>query len=157
MLFLWTTTKHGKIWLDGEGFKQIVSKRLPKSYYCQEIAFVGEKNLINIHITAPETSTDEQKAFFEKKFFNIFNPSGISTQVIWLNVAPQDNPSFTPIWMLPFFWAGVAATFAALINLGFKGILWSFFALIVGYVISWILLTEDGQKKISSLTKRIWR
>ena len=46
MLFLWTTTKHGKIWLDGEEFKQIVSKRLPKSYYCQEIAFVGEKNLI---------------------------------------------------------------------------------------------------------------
>lgn len=157
MLFLWTTTKYGKIWVDGEGFKQIVTKRLPKSYYCQEISFIGEKNLLNIQITAPDTNTEEQRTFFEKKFFDIFNPSGVTTQVNWLNVAPEDNPSFTPIWMLPVFWAGVAATFVALINLGLKGVLWSFFALVAGYLISWVLLTEDGQRQVSNLTRRIRR
>ena len=45
MLFLWTTTKLGKIWVDGDAIKLIISKRLPQELYVQEISFIGEKNL----------------------------------------------------------------------------------------------------------------
>jgi len=66
MLFLWTTTKLGKIWLDGDSIRQIVSKRLPEGYYCQEISFIGDQNLLNIYITLPEGGNDEEKARLEK-------------------------------------------------------------------------------------------
>ena len=54
MLFLWTTTKLGKIWLDGDSIRQIVSRRLPEGYYCQEVSFIGDQNLLNIYISLPE-------------------------------------------------------------------------------------------------------
>ena len=34
-----------KIWLDGDS-EQIVS-RLPEGYYCQEVSFIGDQNLLN--------------------------------------------------------------------------------------------------------------
>lgn len=157
MLFLWKTTKYGKVWIDGDLFKRLVSKRLPKNYYCQEVTFTGEKDLLNIQITAPEGSTAEDKKGFEEKFSGLFGKSGVSMQISWLSVAPQDDPNAVPIWMLPPFWAGVAAALAALIHLGIRGILWTIFAAILGYAISWVFLTEDGQREISDILSHFRR
>ena len=54
MLFLWTTTKLGKIWIDGDAVKQIIARRLPQELYVQEVSFIGEKALLNIYIAAPD-------------------------------------------------------------------------------------------------------
>lgn len=157
MLFLWTTTKYGKIWVDGDSFKQIVAKRLPNDFYCQELSFIGEKNLLNIYITVPENASSEQKYKLEEKFNSIFSKSGISLQTNWVNVAPQDNPKTTPVWLLPIFWAGAASALTAVIQLGLKGILWTLFAAIIGYGISWIFLTEDGQKQVATILEQFRR
>ncbi|MCE5201197.1 MAG: hypothetical protein LLF78_01610 [Synergistaceae bacterium] len=157
MLFLWTTTKHGKIWVDGDAVRQIIAKRLPKDFYCQEVSFIGEKNLLNIYITLPEDSASEEKAALEKKMVDIFGKSGMAVQIDWGYVAPEDNPVTTPLWMLPLFWSGVASGLTALVYLGLKGILWSLFAAVVGYGISWIFLTEDGQKHVSALMQQFRR
>ncbi|HAJ94208.1 MAG TPA: hypothetical protein DCM41_04870 [Synergistaceae bacterium] len=151
MLFLWTTTKLGKIWIDGDSLRQIVSKRLPEGFYCQEISFIGDQNLLNIYITMPEGDNEEDKIRLEKKFTDIFTKSGIAVHINWINIAPQDNPKTNPVWTLPLFWAGAAAALTAIVHLGLKGILWSLFAALIGYGISWILLTEDGKKQVSTL------
>ncbi len=157
MLFLWTTTKLGKIWVDGDSLKLIVSKRLPSGYYCQEVSFIGENDLLNIYITLPENDDVQEKLKLEKKFNDIFVKSGISSHVNWVHVAPQDNPKLTPIWTMPLFWAGLTAGLTAIMNLGLKGILWSLFAAIIGYGVSWIFITEDGQKQVSALMKQFRR
>ncbi len=157
MLFLWTTTKLGKIWLDGDAFRQIISKRLPEGFYCQEVSFVGEKNLLNIYITLPEGDNEEDKLRLEKRFTEIFSKLGMSVHINWINIAPQDNPKTNPVWTLPLFWAASAATLTALVHLGLKGILWSLLAAVIGYAISWILLTEDGKKQVALLFEQFRR
>lgn len=154
MLFLWTTTKYGKIWLDGESFKQIVTKRLPKDYFCKDVSFVGEKNLLNIYLAVPENTPVTGKYELDEKFRELFAKSGISVNIDWIEVALQDSPKATPIWTMPLFWAGAAAAFTALFHLGIKGILYSLFAAVIGYGVSWVLLTEDGQKQVKSLIKQ---
>lgn len=157
MLFLWTTTKLGKIWLDGDAFRAIVSKRLPAGFYCHEVNFIGEKNLLNIHITMSDENAVDEKAKLERKFEELFSKSGIATHVSWMYVSPQDNPKATPLWTLPLFWAAVAAALTAVVHLGLKGILWSLFAAIIGYGVSWLFVTEDGQKQITSLMEQFRR
>jgi len=151
MLFLWTTTELGKIWIDGEGLRQIIVRRIPAEYYCQEISFVGSESLLNIYITVPDQSNADEKKELEKKFEELFARSGISAHVNWLHVAPQDNPKTTPLWHLPLFWAGTAALATAVVHMGFSGILWSIFAAVVAYGVAWVVLTEDGQKQLDTL------
>lgn len=157
MLFLWTTTRLGKIWVDGDGLKQIISKGLPEKYSCREVTFIGDRNLLNVHITLPENEDAQEKIKLEKKFENIFSKSGISTHFNWVHIAPQDNPKITPVWTMPLFWAGLTAGLTAIVNLGIKGILWSLFAAVIGYGISWIFVTEDGQKQVSALLEQFRR
>ena len=157
MLFLWTTTKIGKIWLDGDSIRHIVSKRLPEGFYCQEVSFIGDQNLLNIYITMPEGDNEEDKVRLEKKFTDIFTKSGMAVHINWINIAPQDNPKTNPVWTMPLFWAGAAAALTAIVHLGLKGILWSLFAAIIGYGVSWILLTEDGKKQVSALMQQFRR
>jgi len=157
MLFLWTTNKFGKIWVDGDGLRQIISKRLPEGYYCREVTFIGDRDLLNIHINLPENEDMQEKLKLEKKFEDIFDRSGISTNFNWVHIAPQDNPRMTPVWTMPLFWAGLAAGLTALVYLGIKGILWSLFAAVIGYGISWIFVTEDGQKQVSALLEQFRR
>jgi hypothetical protein len=157
MLFHWMTTKYGKIWLDGEGFRQIISKKLPKEYYCQEVSFIGERSIMNIFITMPELDAEDEKAKISEQVNGIFVDSGITPNIDWIYVAPQDNPKATPVWSFPLFWGGAAAAVTALINMGIKGILWSLFIGIIGYGVSWIIITEDGQKQFSALIDRFRR
>ena len=157
MLFLWTTTKIGKIWLDGDAVKQEVVKRLPKNFYCQEVSFLGDRNLLSVYISKPEDASPEASAPFEAKLEDVFGKAGIEVQVNWVLVAPQDNPKATPVWMLPLFWACMAAALTAVVQLGLRGILWSLFAAVIGYGVSWIFLTEDGQKQVSALMEQFKR
>ena len=157
MLFLWTTTKLGKIWIDGDAIKLIISKRLPQEFYVQEVSFIGEKNLLNAYIAAPEDADFETKATLEERFGGIFNKSGIAVQLNWVNIAPQDNKKTTPVWMLPLFWAAAAAGITALFHMGLKGILWSIFSAVVGYGVAWVLITDDGQRQIAALKEHFRR
>lgn len=157
MLFLWTTTELGKIWIDGEALRQIVTRRIPSDYYCQEVSFIGQENLLNIYITAPEKEEINQKNDIEKKFKELFAQSGIFARVNWFYIALQDNPRTTPMWHLPLFWAAAAALFTAIVHMGFSGILWSIFAAVVGYGVSWVILTEDGQKQLNVLLEHFRR
>lgn len=157
MLFLWTTTEFGKIWIDGEALRQIVARRVPAGYYCQEVSFIGGDNLLNIYIAISDDSDTEKQRELEEKFRELFVKSGIEAKVSWLYVAPQDNPKTTPIWHLPLFWAGAAALATAIVHIGFIGVLWSIFAAVIGYGISWIILTEDGQKQLSALVEHFRR
>lgn len=157
MLFLWTTTEFGKVWIDGESLRQIVARRVPAGYYCQEVSFIGAESQLNIYIAVSDDSDAEKKKELEDKFQTLFAKSGIAAKVSWLYVAPQDNPKATPIWHLPLFWAGAAALAVAIVHMGFSGILWSIFAAVIGYGISWVVLTEDGQKQLNALLEHFRR
>ena len=100
----------------------------------------------------PETS-----APFEEKLEDIFGKAGMEVQINWVLVAPQDNPKSTPVWMLPLFWGCIAAAITAVVQLGLRGILWALFAAVIGYGVSWIFLTEDGQKQVSALMEQFKR
>lgn len=157
MLFLWSNTKIGKIWLDGDALKQVVAKRLPSGFYCQDVSFIGDKNLLSVYVSQPENASADVKAPVERRLADVFGRAGISIQMNWVSVAPHDNPKATPVWRLPLFWAAVAAALTALVHLGIRGVLWSLFAAIIGYGVSWIFVTEDGQKQISALIKQFKR
>lgn len=151
MLFLWTTTKLGKIWIDGDAVKQIIARRLPQELYVQEVSLIGEKALLNIYIAAPDDWPAAERAALEAKFSGLFGPSGVSVQINWVNVAPQDNRKATPVWMLPVFWGAAAAGVTALFHMGLGGVLWSIFFAVIGYGVAWLVLTEDGRKQINAL------
>ena len=156
MFFFWSTTQNGKIWLDSYGIKQLINKELPEDSSIQEISFLGEKNLLSVHISRPASDLMELQSNFEKKITDIFVSSGINIQINWLDISPQDNPHLAPIWKLPIFWGSLLAVVTALINLGIKGIIFSFIALIMGYTMSWLFLTNDGQKYLTKIKQRIW-
>lgn len=157
MLFLWTTTKLGKVWIDEDAAKLIISRRIPKELYVQDVSFIGEKNLLNAYIAAPEDTDLETRKSLETRFGDLFAKSGITAQLNWVNVAPQDNRKTTPLWMMPLFWAVAAAALTALFHMGIKGIVWSVFAAVVGYGAAWILITEDGRKQIGALKEHFRR
>jgi len=155
MLFLWTINKRGKIWLDGEAFRQIVAKRLPQDFYCQEVSFVGDQNLLNIYITLPEKDDPQRRLSLIDKFDEFFRPMGISVHVHWTRKAPQDTEAGLPWWRRPICWAAAIGGVSALLNLGLKGFLWTVGSAVVGYVGAWVVLSEDGQKMVAKLVKDI--
>lgn len=157
MLFLWSANKYGKIWLDGEPLRLAVSSKLPEGCRCQEVSFLGEKSLLNIFVSGPEHLPAGQKKCADEDIGRIFAGSGIVPNVEWIHVAPEDEMHRTAIWRLPLFWAGIAAALTALVFMGLRGILWSLFAGVVGYGISWIAVTEDGRKQLAALIEQIRR
>lgn len=154
MLFLWTITKKGKIWLDGEAFREIVAKRLPPDFYCQEVSFVGDQNLLNIYITLPEKDDPQKRLALMDKFEEFFKPLGIAVHIHWTRTAPDEHAG-APMWRKPLFWAAAAGGVAGLANLGLKGIVWVLGSTCIGYVVAWIALSEDGKKLISKLISDI--
>lgn len=68
MLFLWTTTKLGKIWIDGDAVKQIIARRLPQELYVQEVSFIGEKALLNTTSPRPTTGPRPREPRLKRNF-----------------------------------------------------------------------------------------
>ena len=157
MLFLWQTTDLGKIWLDGDGIKASLSKRLPKEFYLRDLSFVGNSGLLNLYIAVSEDAVSASKRAVESRISTLFAGSGITVSVNWMYIAPKDNRKVTTMWRLPLFWAAAAAGVTALFHMGIRGILWSIFAAIAAYGIGWAALTEEGQKQVNSLIKRFRR
>ncbi len=155
MLFLWTITKRGKIWLDGDAFRQIVAKRLPPDFYCQEVSFVGDQNLLNIYITLPEQDDPQKRLALMDKFEDFFKPMGIAVHLHWTRRAPDESQGKQALWKKPLFWAGAAGGVAGLANLGMRGILWVAGSTCAGYLVSWLALSEDGNKLISKIVSDI--
>ena len=151
MLLLWTTTKLGKIWLDGDAIRQIVAKRLPSDLYVQDVALIGESSRLEITIAVPEDTDPDVKTALEEKLSALFARACMTVSIKWLTTAPQDNKKKTPVWTLPLFWAGAAAALTSIYHMGIGGILWAIFTAVVAYGISWIVITEDGQKQLSAL------
>lgn len=155
MLFLWTITKRGKIWLDGDAFKQIVAKRLPPDFYCQEVSFVGDQNLLNIYIVLPEKDDPKKRLALMDKFEEFFKPMGMAIHVHWTRRAPDEIEGIGVLWKKPLFWAAAVGGLVGLINLGFRGIVWVVVAAALGYGVSWFALSEDANRIISKLVKEI--
>jgi hypothetical protein len=155
MIFLWTITKNGKIWLDGDAFRQIISKRLPADFFCQEVSFVGDQNLLNIYVTLPDKDDPQKRLAIIDKFEEFFRPLGIAVHVHWTRQAPDELGNAAPLWKRPLFWAAAAGGAAGLLNLGLKGIAWLLGATVCGYIIAWLAVTEDGNKLISKLVSDI--
>ncbi|MDR1508230.1 MAG: hypothetical protein LBS53_01165 [Synergistaceae bacterium] len=155
MLFLWTITKRGKIWIDGDAFRQIIASRLPADFYCQEVSFVGDQSLLNIYLTLPDQSDPQKRMTLTDKFVEFFRPSGINVHIHWTRKAPDEYSSAVAMWKKPLFWAASAGGIAGLANLGIRGIAWVSGAALLGYVISWIILSEDGNKLITKLVTDI--
>jgi hypothetical protein len=155
MLFLWTITKRGKIWLDGDAFRQIIAKRLPPDFYCQEVSFVGDQNLLNIYITLPEKDDPQKRLALIDKFEGFFRPLGIAVHLHWTRKSQEEYASGLPLWRKPLFWAAVAGGVASLANLGLKGIAWVAGSVCAGYLVSWLALSEDGNKLILKLVNDI--
>ena len=155
MLFLWTITKRGKIWLDGDAFKQIVTDRLPSDFYCREVSFVGDQNQLNIYITIPDQDDPKKRLALADKFEALFRSAGIVVCVHWIRKAPDEYSVVSPIWSKPAFWAVAIGGLSAIVNLGFGGVVWVAGSALAGYVISWILLSEDGNKLVKKIASDI--
>jgi hypothetical protein len=155
VLFLWTITKNGKIWLDGETFRQIVAKRLPADFYCQEVSFVGDQNLLNIYVTLPDNDDPQKRLAIIDKFEEFFSPLGIAVHVHWIRKAPDELGDSLPLWKKPLFWAAVGGGAAGLVNLGPKGIAWVVGSTISCYIIGWLAVTKDGNKLIEKFVNDI--
>jgi hypothetical protein len=155
VLFLWTITKNGKIWIDGESFRQIVAKRLPADFHCQEVSFVGDQNLLNIYITLPDKDDPQKRLSIIDKFEDFFRPLGIAVHIHWTRRAPDEYEAALPIWKKPLFWSAAVGGVTGIVNLGLKGVVWVAGTSACGYVFAWLALSEDGNKLISRLVNDI--
>ena len=155
MLFLWPITKRGKIWLDGDAFKQIVTDRLSSDFYCQEVSFVGDQNQLNIYITIPDQDDPKKRMALADKFEALFRPAGIVVCVHWIRRAPEEYAAVSPIWGKPILWAAITGGLTGIVNLGIGGVVLVAGASLAGYVVSWILLSEDGNKLVNKIINDI--
>lgn len=158
MLFLWKTTRHGKIWLDGESLRRLVSQRLPEGYVCQEASFVGDQALLHLFVSLPEGEDPQRRLHCAQRVESWLHPSGIRVQIHWTERRAEEPA--TPakgIWKTPLFWAAAGSAAVALSQLGFKGILRSVFVGVVAYGVAWVSLTEDGRKLVRSVTEEFRR
>ncbi|MDR0764394.1 MAG: hypothetical protein LBE65_02230 [Synergistaceae bacterium] len=153
MLFLWTITKHGKIWLDGEAFRRIAVNLLPPEFVCREVSFVGDQSLINIYITLPEKDDPRKRLEVTGDFERFFEPTGIAARINWIRETPEEYVSDYPILKKPIFWATAAGGLAAVANLGVRGVLWAAGAALAGYAVSWTILSEEGKNIIKKIAK----
>lgn len=151
MLFLWTNTKHGKIWLDGDAFRQIITKKLPSGFYCQELSFVGEQNLLNVYVSIPEKDDQQLRLLLSDKFEDLFRPLGVAVRMHWTSHMPEHADGRAEIWKRPLFWAAVTGGVVGLGNLGIWGILWVAASAAAAFGISWLALTDSGKGAIRSL------
>jgi hypothetical protein len=155
VIFLWTITKYGKIWLDGEAFRQIVAKRLPADFFCQEVSFVGDQNLLNVYVALPDKDDPQTRLAIIDKFEKFFSPMGIAVHVHWTRKAPEELRDALPLWKKPLCWAAAGGGVAGLANLGLKGIAWVVGATVCSYIIGWLAVTEDGNKLIEKFVSDI--
>lgn len=155
MIFLWTTTKHGKIWLDGDEFRRIITDRLPAGFTCQEISFVGDQNLLNAYVTLPEDDDPQKRLAIVDKFEAFFRRTGIAIRIHWTRQSVSEARSARQIWHKPPFWAAVCGGVVGLANLGLSGVLWVAVAAAVGFGVSWLALSDDGRNMLRRLTGRM--
>ncbi|MDR1134222.1 MAG: hypothetical protein LBL05_08655 [Synergistaceae bacterium] len=153
MLFLWTITKHGKIWLDGDAFRRLAVNRLPPEFVCQEVSFVGDQSLMNIYITLPEKDDPQKRLAVTDSFEQFFEPTGIMVHINWIRKTPEEYAAAYPILKKPIFWAAVAGGIAAVANLGIRGVLWAAGAALLGYAVSWLILSDEGKNVIKKIVK----
>lgn len=153
MIFLWTTTKFGKIWLDGDEFRHEVTKRLPDGYLCQDMSFVGDQNLFNMYISLPDNETQEARAMLVDKFESFFRPMGIAVHLHWTRQDPDEQQS-QDVWRKPPFWGAVCGGVVGISNLGLVGIAWTAAAAAVGFGVSWLALSKKGRSLVGSLLHR---
>jgi hypothetical protein len=149
MIFLWTTTKYGKIWLDGEAFRQTVIQRLPPDFYCQEVSFVGEQSLLNIYVTLPDNDEPQKRLALIDKLEEFFKPLGIAVHVHWVRRSPDEYDKAQPLWKKPVTWAAVFGGAAAVANLGLSGLAWVLGSGIASYIVAWLILSEEGNKLVA--------
>lgn len=157
MLFLWKTHPHGKVWIEGEALRKIASKKLPTGYFCQELSFVGEQDLVNLYITLPENENSQARALITQQMEALFLPMGMRFQIHWTRPAPREELQSAPIWKLPIFWSVVAGGVVALSQLGLKGIFWTAVGAGAGYGLGWLVLTKEGQELIGSVKRNLKR
>lgn len=155
MIFLWTTTKYGKVWLDGDAFRRIITDRLPVGFMCQEISFVGDQNLLNAYVTLPENDDPQKRSTIVDKFEDLFTPLGIAVRIHWTRQMASDTTAQRQVWYKPPFWAAVAGGVVGLANLGLGGVLWVLASAAVGFGVSWLILSDDGRRAIGKITGRI--
>jgi hypothetical protein len=89
------------------------------------------------------------------RYEEFFRPAGIAVNIHWTQRSHDEYPETMPVWKKPLFWAAAAGGVAAVANLGIWGILWVAGATIVGYVISWIVFSEEGKKLVSKFVSDI--
>ncbi len=157
MIFLWTATKRGKIWLDSEPFKALVSRRLPQDFYCQDVSFVGDQNLLNVYITLPEKEDPQARLVLMDKLEAFFRPMGIAVHTHWTHRSPTEERERLRWTASPLFWAGVVGGVVALTQMGLVGVLWTAFSTAAAYGIAWLALSEGGRRIIDSVVKEIRR
>jgi hypothetical protein len=157
MLFLWSLTRRGKIWIDGEGMRAAVARSLPPEYLCQEVSFVGDQSLLNIYVSVPEKDDPKRRLRVSDGIASLFLPMGIVASVHFVPRAPEESPGPSPIHKLPLFWGGVAAGVVALFHLGVRGIVWTILGGLLGFAAAWFALTEDGRKLVRQAAKEFRR
>jgi hypothetical protein len=114
---------------------------------------VGDQSLLNIYITLPDQDDPQKRLALADKFEEFFRPAGIAVRVHWTRKAPDEYSNVVPMWRKPLLWAAVAGGITALANLGIHGVAWVAGVALAGYVISWVIMSEDGNKLVSKLTK----
>ncbi|EHM09909.1 hypothetical protein TheveDRAFT_0759 [Thermanaerovibrio velox DSM 12556] len=155
MMYLWKSNKLGKIWLDGDGMRRIVSLQLPGGYVCQEVSFVGDMDTINVFIGFPEGESQEKLDRIGRLLESRFKRSGIKVSIHWVERTKEVECSSPPLWRTPIVWAAGVSTLVALAQLGFKGITKTVIAGCLSYGVAWLALTDDGRKLLNSVIKEV--
>lgn len=157
MIFLWKITENGKLWLDGDPMKQIILRRLPAGFSCQEITFVGDKDLLNIYLSAQDDAGKDRCAAVAERLRSFFAAVGIDASVHWVHADKEavERATPAPIYKKPLFWTALVGGIAAITNLGSAGTAWTIFFAAAAFCISWSVLTERGQDIVSGVIKSI--
>jgi hypothetical protein len=108
---------------------------------------------MNIYIALPEKDDPQKRLAVTDSFEQFFDTLGIAAHINWIRKTPEEYASAYPILKKPVFWAVAAGGISAVANLGIRGVLWAAGAALVGYAVSWMILSEEGKNIIKKTVK----
>lgn len=146
MLFLWTKTKLGRIWAEGDIFREMTSARLPDGFECVDVSLAGEQSVLNIQIALPEDADEARRPQLVSELGELFAALGLKAAVQWTRIKPGTVPERTRLVDSPFTWAGAAGVAAAAFQLGPTGTAWSMGAAAAGFLVSWLAVSGEGAR-----------
>lgn len=149
MYLFWKRNALGGISLSTAGMGAFIKGYLRKPFECDHITLYGGEDSLVVVLSCPRGEHSPVMDVVEGRVKKALEDVGLSARVSWVEVekAPFDlGMALRAMVKKPVAWALVGAGIGALVTMGFKPFLWTFFWGAAFYLVTVFLLSERCER-----------